>query len=53
MYPDGSLLAYAGGTSTDAKIVAALVSNIWFSYDKTGKNVFGEQLKSFIIDSEV
>ncbi|KAJ3203819.1 hypothetical protein HDU67_009929, partial [Dinochytrium kinnereticum] len=37
---DGSLIAFAGGTDKDAKVVSAIVSNIWVAYERhTGEGL--------------
>ncbi|KAI9090991.1 hypothetical protein DFS34DRAFT_338620 [Phlyctochytrium arcticum] len=34
---DGSLVSFAGGSDKDAKVLAAVVSNVWFAYERHGK----------------
>ncbi|RKO84303.1 hypothetical protein BDK51DRAFT_42834 [Blyttiomyces helicus] len=34
---DGSLLVFAGGTDRDAKVVAAVASNVWFAFERHGR----------------
>ncbi|KAJ3094524.1 Ragulator complex protein lamtor2 [Phlyctochytrium bullatum] len=37
---DGSLIAFAGGTDRDAKVVSAIASNIWVAYERhTGEGL--------------
>ncbi|KAG8186705.1 hypothetical protein JTE90_015643 [Oedothorax gibbosus] len=50
---EGTLLAYAGYAGTDAKLIAAITSNIWMAYEKSGCSAFNsETLKFIIIDCE-
>eukprot|EP01027_Heterolobosea_sp_BB2_P024144 GEZU01036339.1.p1 GENE.GEZU01036339.1~~GEZU01036339.1.p1 ORF type:complete len:137 (-),score=25.04 GEZU01036339.1:139-528(-) len=49
---DGSLLASAGDTKDD-KLIAAIVSSIWVSYEHTGKNHFeNETLNCVLLDCQ-
>ncbi|KND00126.1 uncharacterized protein SPPG_04468 [Spizellomyces punctatus DAOM BR117] len=59
--PDGSLVSFAGGTEKDAKVLAAVASNVWFGYERYGKppaanSVEGgegkEGLRNLILDCE-
>lgn len=50
----GSLLAYAGSEDKDAKVTAAVASNIWSAYEKSGKLAFhNEGLKFMFLNCEV
>ena len=51
---EGSLLAYAGtDVSKDAKITAAVASNIWAAYEKSGRMAFhNEGLQFMFMDCE-
>eukprot|EP00794_Sanderia_malayensis_P004163 gene4162-4717_t len=49
----GSLLAYAGSEDKDAKVTAAVASNIWSAYEKSGKLAFhNEGLKFMFLNCE-
>lgn len=50
---EGSLLAYAGGTSDDWVKIAALASTLWKNYQRCGNSVFQEdKLKKAVIQSD-
>jgi len=49
----GSLLAHAGGSSTEAITIAALASTIWRNYQRYGNSALHEdRLKTAVIQSQ-
>lgn len=50
---DGSLLAFSGQTEKEAKVFAAIASNIWLTYEKSGKAVFDSDIEHILIQNEV
>lgn len=51
---EGTLLAYSGYAGKDAKLTAAITSNIWMAYEKNACSAQNsEALKFIIIDCEV
>jgi hypothetical protein len=54
MSHDGSLLSMAGGDSSVEKVIGAIISNIWHTYEYDGADAYGaEDLNTIFLDCEV
>ena len=51
---EGALLAYSGYGDKDAAVTAAIASNVWMSYQKSGAVAFSDdKLKYIMLECEV
>ncbi|CAG8683125.1 4136_t:CDS:2, partial [Cetraspora pellucida] len=49
---EGSPLAFVSDSDRDARIYAAIVSNIWCTLEKSGKGFMKDELKFLLIECE-